>query len=78
MLRLENIEADVVAVSNKHINPDNVLGIKIEQIDELTGLEHAVIIAAVTEKYRGEVSNKLKQLGMLDNVIFLQPKDAVL
>lgn len=78
LLRLENIEADVVAVSNKHINPDNVLGIKIEQIDELTGLEHAVIIAAVTEKYRGEVSNKLKQLGMLDNVIFLQPKDAVL
>lgn len=71
LLRLENIKVDVVAVSNKDINPDNLLGIRIRQIDELTELEHAVIIVAVAEKHREGIVNKLRHLGVLDNVMFL-------
>lgn len=71
LLQLENIKVDAVAVSNKDINPDNLLGIRIRQIDELTELEHAVIIAAVAEKHREGIVNKLKHLGVLDNAMFL-------
>lgn len=72
LLRLENIKIDAVAVSNKDINADNLLGIEIRQIDELSELEHAVIMVAVVEKYREEIADKLKQLGALDNAIFLE------
>lgn len=71
LLRLEDIKVDAVAVSNKDINPDNLLGIRIRQIDELAELEYAVIIAAVAEKHREGIVNKLKHLGVLDNVMFL-------
>lgn len=72
LLRLEHIKIDTVAVSNKEINAGNLLGIEIRQIDELSELEHAVIIAAVVEKHREGIADKLKQLGVLDNAIFLE------
>lgn len=72
LLRLEHIKIDAVAVSNKEINADNLLGVEIRQIDELSELEHAVIIAAVVEKHREGIADKLKQLGVLDNAIFLE------
>lgn len=72
LLRLENINIDAVVVSNKDINPDKILGIGIRQIDELSELEHAAIIAAVSEKNKEGIADKLKQLGVLDNAIFLE------
>jgi len=72
LLRLENIKIDAVAVSNKNINQDNLFGIEIRQIDELSELEHAVIIVAVVERNREGIVNTLKQLGVIDKAIFLE------
>ena len=72
LLRLERIKIDAVAVSNKENNAENLLGVGIRQIDELSELDHAVIIAAVVEKHREGIADKLKQLGVLDNAIFLE------
>lgn len=72
LLHLENIKIDAVAVSSKDFNPDRLLGIVVSQIDELRELEHAVIIVAVVERNREGIVNKLNQLGLIDNAIFLE------
>lgn len=74
LLRMENIRVDTIVVSNKDINPENILGIRIEQIDKVAELEQAIIIVAVTEKHREGVTNNLKQLGLLDHAIFMNNK----
>lgn len=75
-LKLNNIKVDTVAVSNKEINPDSVLGVEIEQIDQLVDLEHAVIIVAVTRKYQKGVVDMLKKTGVLKNAIFMDNQNS--
>lgn len=52
-----------VAVSDLKGNPDNLCGIKVKNITELTEYKDSgVVVIGVTEKYRGDIETKLREL----------------
>lgn len=69
-LHIKNIIVEAIAVSNKELNPDYILGVKIIQIEDVMDLKSAIVIVAVAKTYQNEVEQKLKEAGKNENVIF--------
>lgn len=70
LLKKNNVYIDVIAVSDTGNNPETFCGIRVDAIENIVHyINNALVIIAVTEKYRKGIQDRLEKLGYKDIVI---------
>lgn len=75
MQRIDLAKIYCLAVTDKHNNPDNIMGIPVCLIDDINPAEIDIVIVAAFEKNHDMIANKLEGLGfgsacMISNILY--------